>query len=170
MNECCVCFETDNVCYTNCNHLLCKDCYKLLYVKNCPLCRGKLCYLRKKPINLKNKIQVQTINGYKHILAKNLVAYVFSNQFKILIETTLFKMPSNFFVANSYIFYTILRGPIFCHYYIANTKNIYEMTDNELMEICIYCYDVRIVVDVKKYIVSYRPDLHLKLLFHFLKI
>ena len=38
-NECCICFETDWVMRTPCQHLLCLKCLLILTEDKCPCCR-----------------------------------------------------------------------------------------------------------------------------------
>lgn len=58
-DDCCVCYETTNY-YTNCNHVLCDNCYNQIPNKICPICRRDL-NLERLPLPEEEK--VETFDG-----------------------------------------------------------------------------------------------------------
>jgi hypothetical protein len=70
---CCVCYETTNY-YTNCNHVLCDNCYNQIPNKICPICRRDL-NLERLPMKAEPEEKVETFDGETKEIEEEPVIY-----------------------------------------------------------------------------------------------
>ena len=63
--ECCICFESEYITYTNCNHIICCNCLISLPNLSCPMCRKTLILPKeiRKTIMNKNKLRDRISNN-----------------------------------------------------------------------------------------------------------